>query len=279
MPTRQYLVKTFLLLGLVVILGFTGLVLARSLVVKTALEIALPRVTGLPLSLGKLDIGLKPSFVDIEALNLKSPSGFHDTSLVEIPKIRVDYELFGLLKGKAHLKNIEFDMKQFTVVKNEKGQLNLDRLRALQGTQEPSAQTLGAEPKAPAKAIPVQIDVMRLRIGKVVYVDYSSGSPVTKEFPINFNQSFQNITDLNSVVRLIVLKAMVSSGISNLVNFDIGGLEGSVRSLLNTGAGMAGQLAGKGFNTLTENTGVVGKTAKGLTGAVGGLKNKRKIPF
>ncbi len=275
----KFLLKTFLFLALVIVLAVTGLVLARNTVVKVALETAVPAVTGLPLSLGKLDIGLSPSFVDLEALTLKNPSGFHGTVLLDVPKIRVDYELFGLLKGKAHLKNIELDLKQFTVVKNEKGELNLDRLRALQGTQKAQAQTPKPGPQTPAKPIPIQIDMMRLKIGKVVYVDYSSGQAVTKEFKINFDQSFQNITDLNSVSRLIILKAMMSSGMSNLVNFDIGGLEGTLTGAFSNSSKLATDAAEKGLNTLASKAGISGETAKSLGGAVSGLKNKLKNPF
>jgi hypothetical protein len=270
-------------------------------VVKVVAENRVRAVTGMPLSIGKLDINFSNTLVDIETLVVKNPAGFHDTTLVDIPKILVDYKLSDILKGNIHLENIEFDMKQFTVVKNEKGELNLDRLKALRGTQQPSAQTTKQGPKAPAKPIPIQIDMMRLKIGKVVFVDYSSGSPSTKEFRINLDQSFQNITDLNSVVRLIVLKAMMSSGISNLVNFDIGGLEGTLTGAFNTSTKLAARAAAKSLDTLqtaVENPNTIAGQAegalKGTPGAVetatkdvtGGvknaansLKNKLKIPF
>ncbi len=286
---------------LLVIVGLVALVLARNIVVKIAAENGVRAVTGMPFSMGKLDINLLNTFVDIESLVVKNPTGFHDTTLVEIPKILVDYNLSDILKGKVHLENLEFNMKQFTVVKNEQGVLNLDKLKALQGTQRASTQTPNKGSQAPAKALPVQIDMMRLKIGKVVYVDYSSGQPSTKEFRINLDQSYQNITDLNSVVRLIVLKAMMSSGISNLVSFDIGGLEGTLTGAFGNSTKLAAQAAAKSLDTLktaAENPsaladeakgvlkgapGTVGNVAKGVTSGVkstaSALKNKMKISF
>ncbi|MFA5168232.1 MAG: hypothetical protein WC530_06855 [Candidatus Omnitrophota bacterium] len=288
-----------LIVSLIVV--FVVLVLVRNVVVKAAVENGVKVVTGMPLSMGKLDLNLSNTLVDIEALVVKNPAGFHDTTLVDIPKILVDYNLSDILKGKVHLENLEFDMKQFMVVKNEKGELNLDRLKALQGTQKPSVQAPKTEPKAPAKPMPIQIDMMRLKIGKVVYVDYSGGSPSTREFPINLDQNYQNITDLNSVVRLIVLKAMMSSGISNLVNFDIGSLEGSLTGAFNTSTKLAAQVAAKSLDTLKtaagdpnaiagqagdvfkNTTGAVENTAKKVTSnvknAASSLKNKLKLPF
>ena len=288
-------------LVMVLVVVLVILVLARNVVVKVAVEYGVKRVTGMPLSMGKLDLNFQNSFVDLEDLIVKNPSGFHDTSLVEIPKIYVGYNLSDILKGNVHLNNIEFDMKQFTVVKNERGELNLDRLKALQGTQKSSAPTTQEKPKTPAKALPIQIDMMRLKIGKVVYVDYASGQPSTREFRINLDQSYQNITDLNSVVRLIVLKAMLSSGISNLVNFDIGGLEGTLTGAFSTSTKLAAQAAAKSLDTLktaAENpsgipgqvegvlqgtSGAAESTVKGVAGGVksaaSSLKNKLKLSF
>jgi hypothetical protein len=293
----KLIMKLVMLLAAVLVV----LLLARNVVVKAAVENGVRIVTGMPLSLGKLDLNFQKSFIDLEELIVKNPSGFHDTSLVEIPKIFVEYGLSDILKGKAHLKILEFNMRQFTVVKNEKGELNLDRLKALQGTQKAPAQTTKPKPKAPAKPMPVQIDMMRLKIGKVVYVDYSGGQPSTREFRINLDQSYQNITDLNSVVRLIVLKAMMSSGISNLVNFDIGGLEGTLTGAFNTSTKLAARAAAKSLDTLKtaagdpsaiagqvggvfkSTPGAVEDTAKvvagGVKDAASSLKNKLKLPF
>jgi hypothetical protein len=251
------------------------LVLARNGVVKAVAENGVRAVTGMPLSIGKLDISFSKTLLDIENLVVKNPAGFHDTSLVDIPKILVDFELGSFLRGKGHIENIEFGLDQFTVVKNEKGELNLDRLKALAGTQKPSAQKPQQEPTTPSKPMPMQIDVMRLKIGKVVYIDYSGGQPTTKEFKINLDQTFQNISDLQSVVRLIVLKAMLSSGLSNLVDFDIAGLQSAVTDSLNASAKMAAEAAQKGLDTLKNAVGdpsaIAGKTGdtlKSTTGAV-----------
>ena len=190
-------------------------------------------------------------------------------------------------------------MKQFTVVKNEKGELNLDRLKALEGTRKASPQTTKQAPEA--KPMPIQIDLMRLKIGKVAYVDYSNGKPATKEFLINLDQSYQNITDLNSVVRLIVLKAMMSSGISNLTNFNTAALEGGLVNILATGKGTAGKVAAQGLKvlmataqnpgqtagdagtTLQNTLGMLGHTGKSAGGTVtnvaSALKKKIRIPF
>jgi len=282
---------------IVFVVALVALVLARNVVIKAAMETGARVVAGMPLSIQKFDLDILRTAVDIEGVVLKNPSGFHDTVLLDVPKIFIAYQRAAIFSGKVHLKNIEFDMKQFTVVKNEKGELNLDRLRALQGTQKTPAQT---KPQAPAKPIPIQIDMMRLKIGKVVYVDYSSGTPSTKEFLINLDQSYQNIVDLNSVVRLIVLKAMMSSGLANLTNFDVSGLQGTLTGAFSTSTKMAAEAAAKSLDSLKsaaanpsaipgqaggvlkDTAGAVESTAKGMTSGVKSVASsfkKLKLPF
>jgi len=273
--------KLLMKLVMLLVVALVVLVLARNVIVKAAMETGARVVAGMPLSIQKFDLDMVHTSVDIEGLVLKNPAGFHDTALVDIPKIFVAYARGAIFTGKIHVKDIEFDMKQFTVVKNEKGELNLDRLKALQGTTpKASTRTTQEAPKAPAKAIPIQIDSMRLKIGKVVYVDYSTGQPSTKEFLINLDQSYQNITDLNSVVRLIVLKAMMSSGISNLVNFDIGGLEGTLTGAFNTSTKLAAETAAKSLDALKtaagNPSGIAGQAGGALKGTTGVVEGTAK---
>ncbi len=282
-------------LVMLIVVVLAVLVLARNGVVKAVAEGGVRAVTGMPLSIEKLDIGLSTTLLDIESLIVKNPDGFHDTEFVNIPKILVDYNLGDILRGNIHLEDLEFNMSQFTLVKNEKGELNLDRLKALQGTKPAPAETKKQEPKAPAKAMPIQIDRFRLKVGKVVYVDYSSGKPVTKEFLFNLDETYQDITDPNKLVSLIVFKIMTKSALANLTNFDIGSLEGTVSGVVGSATDVAAKgldavksaaqdpaaLAGQTGAALKSTTGAVTDTAKELTSSVSGAASslKKLNPF
>lgn len=275
---------------LIVVIALGGLFLARNAVVKAGVEQGVEAVTGMPLAVGKLDLDFNRTLVDIEGLTVKNPKGFHGTALVEVPKILVDYNLSNILKGKIHLENVEFDMKQFNVVKNEEGQLNLDSLKALQQKGTPGQPSKPA-PQEKGKAVPLQIDNLRLRIGKVSFVDYSSGIPSVKDFSVNIDQTFKNITDPQALVKLIVAKALMNTTIANLTNFDLGTLESGVSGILSSGSDMATAAAAKGLETLTTSagglaggaTGQVKDAAESVTGevkdAAKALTDKLKISF
>lgn len=256
-------------LFLIIFITLAVLVFARNVIVKVAVENGVRAVTGMPLVIKKLDLGLTQPYFDIGGLVVKNPAGFHDTILVEIPRIFVAYDLSSILKGKIHLTNLEFDLKQFSVVKNEKGLLNLDSLKALQAQQPSQPGQRSASTKA-GKAPAIQIDNFRLRVGTASYIDYSSGSPVTKDFNVGLDEKYTNITDPNKLVALIVWKVMMKTPLAMLSGFSLGGLEGSVSGILGSATDMAGQSFAMGMEKMTTSTQSVTKVA---TEGMGALNN------
>lgn len=281
------LIGKMLILVLVVLVV---LVLARNVIVKSVVEKGVTMVTGLPLTIKKFDLGLTKTYVSIEELVVKNPDGFHDTVFVEIPKILVDYNLSDILKGKLHLEDLVFDMKQFSVVRNEKGALNLDSLKALQKAQQPSqpAPSQGKQEKGQPMAI--QIDNFHLKVGKASFVNYSSGQPSVQDFNVGLDEHYQNITDPNKLVALIVVKVMMRTPLAMLSGFNLGGLQTSIAGIAGSAAEVAGKFAAQGIDTLKDATGVTtqvaGKaedTLKSTAGTVkdvaSSLKSKLKLPF
>lgn len=270
---------------------FVVLVFARNVIVKTAVENGVAVVTGMPLSMKKLDLNLTDTSVDIEGLTVKNPAGFHDTVLVDIPKILVDYNLTDILKGKIHVENLEFELRQFSVVKNEKGMLNLDSLKALQKAQKPSKPAVTKE----GKVMPFQIDRFRLRVDKASYVDFSRGKQTMQDFNIKLDETYRDITDPNKFVALIVVKVMARTPLALLSGFNLSGLQGSVSGIMGSATEMAGEYASKGLDALKSTTagattGIVGEAsgtmketastvAGGVKSAASSIKNKLKLPF
>ena len=72
----------------------------------------------------------------------------------------------------------------------------------------------------------IQIDLLALKIDRVIYKDYSKGgSPKVKEFNVNIDERYVDITDPQSLGRLIIVKALKNTTIASLANFDIGKLQ------------------------------------------------------
>lgn len=253
-----------ILLVLVLVLS-----VGKNIIAKTAVEKGVELVTGLKLRISKLNIGVINTLVGIKDLTLYNPKGYKDRVIVNMPEIYVDYDLKAIIGGKIHLNDIKINLNEFVVVKNEKGELNLDSLKVVKAQKE------GKPPseKEKAKAPDIKIDKLQLTIGKVIYKDYSKGGePSVREFNINLDETYRDITDPYSLVSLIVVKALMNTTIASLTNFDLSGLQGTVGETLTKAKEVAAQ-------TATKAKDAVATTSKSVTEAAGKLTDKIKLPF
>jgi hypothetical protein len=215
---------------IVIALAIIAVVLAavsvvKDVVIKTAVESGVEMVTGLKLRISSLRVGMLGTLIDIGGLKILNPAGFKDPTMLDMPKIFVDYDLPAILGGKVHLTDVNIDLKEFVVVKNSDGRLNLDSLNVVKAQKSGGSPAQTSKGKAPQ----IKIDNLELKIGKVVYKDYSAGaSPSVKEFSINLNEKYSDITDPYSLVSIIVVKALMNTTIAGLANFDLSGLKGSI---------------------------------------------------
>jgi len=227
--------KKALSISVVIIAAIAVLIIAKNVAIQSAVQTGVRFMTGLKLNMRSFDLDLIRGSLGMRDLKLFNPRGFlRDSTMVEMPEIFVDYQLAPLFQGNVYLEEVRIYLKQFTVVKNEAGQLNLDSLKAVQVQKKESAEskikTKPAAERARAKAPKMRIDVLKLRVENVVYKDYSRGGekPFVQEFNMNLNESYSNITNPYGVVSLIVVKVLMNTSIARLTNFDLGSLEGSV---------------------------------------------------
>jgi len=279
--------KTLLILLVGIVAVTFVLSFFKDVIIKTSVEKGVEIVTGLQMKMQSLKVGIIKTLVGIRNLRLFNPPGFKDKIMLDMPEIYIDYDLGAILKGKIHLEEMRINMNEFMVVKNEKGVLNLDSLKVVQAQQE------GAKPgaKEKGKAPEIQIDSLELKIGKVIYKDYSQGGkPVVKEFPINLSEKYQNITNPYSLVSLIVVKALMNTTIANLTGFDLQGLQGTVSDTLASAQKVAQEAiataqeaAVEAQKALTQTTGKAEESVKEatetLTKTAEDLKNVFKSPF
>jgi len=215
----------------IVLVLLIALFFGKNVVIKTSVTAGVRAMTGLKLSIRSMDFGIFKTLIGINELQLYNPSGFVDELMFDVPEIYVDYDLGAFMKGRTHLEEVRLHLKEFIVVKNEAGELNLDSLKVV---KEEEKEVIDEGKKEKTKTRELQIDVLELRIDKVVYKDYSKGTPPkVKEYNVNIDDRFENITDPKTFGRLIIVKALKNTTIASLTNFDLGklqrGISGTVR--------------------------------------------------
>jgi uncharacterized protein involved in outer membrane biogenesis len=228
-----------LIIFLVVIIAI--LVAGRNVFGKLAMEQGVKAATGLTMEVKEFNMGLSTTDIGIKELSLLNPAGFTDKVMFHAPEIFVDYDLAAMLKGKVHIEDIRLDFDQFVVVKNKDGQLNLEALKP-KAKEKEATQAKEEKAGAPKKAPSLQIDHLALKVGKVVYKDYSRGAePAVTEYNVNISEEMNDVTDPNSIMSWIATKAMMQTALGSLgnLNVDVGevstqaveSLQGEMQSL------------------------------------------------
>ena len=224
--------KSFIIISIIFAL-LVAFFFGKNLIVKTSVSAGVKAMTGLKLNIKSMNIGILNSLIAINGLQLFNPPGFVDELMVDLPEVYVDYDLGAFIKRKVHLEEVRLNLKEFSVIKNEKGELNLDSLRVVEEKKEEKVEGEEEEEKEKTKMPELQIDVLDLKIGKVVYKDYSKGTPPkSKEFNVNIDERYENITDPRAFISLIIVKALQNTTIARLTNFNLGALQENVAGKL-----------------------------------------------
>jgi uncharacterized protein involved in outer membrane biogenesis len=216
---------------LVLVVLVAGLYFARNFIARKAVEIGTTKVTGFPLTIGRVKIGLFTGTLEVSGLKLLNPPEFKESRFVDLPLLKVDYDMLSMLRGAPHLREVVINVQEVVLVKNEQGASNATRLQV-------NLAPAGGEAK-PAKTTPYRVDLLKLHIGTVIIKDYSKTQPTEKKLTLNQDIVFQNITE--------------SVSISSLVMRTVFGQVGDV----------AGELT-KGVNTIKGATGEFQQTGQGL---------------
>lgn len=224
--------KTAFRIIVILVVVLAVVLAARNVIVKFVVEKGVEAATGLPLNIQKLDLGLSATHIEISGLNLLSSKEFNNEVMFSSPEIFVDYDLGAILRGKIHLEDIRLDFERLVIIKNKEGNMNLDALKPKTG--EEGKEAPAQKPKeggAQTKAEPprVKIDHLEIKVGKIIYKDYSQGpEPVIKEYNVNISEEMNNVTDPQNLLGVIAAQAMAKTALTSLGDFNIDAFKGEL---------------------------------------------------
>ncbi len=252
--------RKIIIIPTIVFAVLIALFFGKNMIIKTSVSAGVKAMTGLTLSIRSMNVGVFKSLIGINELQLYNPPGFGDDLMIDLPEIYVDYDLGSFIAGKAHLEEVRLNLKEFMVVKNADGQLNLNSLKVVEGEGKEDADT---GEKEETEMPDIQIDLLELKIDRVIYKDYSKGTPPKeKKFNVNIDERYENITDPKSFVRLIILKALKNTTIASLTNFDIGKLQSGISGTVKKTAEMAQEAKGRAIEIGKDAGGKAKETAE-----------------
>jgi len=211
--------KKSLKLLIIVIVSFFAILVVKDQIIKSVVTVVVTQVTDAPVHINGFSLGLLNQSVRISGFKMYNPKGFTKGILVDLPKINVAYDLGSIFKGKLHLPNVEIELKEMGLIKNKEGQLNVDSLKVVKQGKSQKAKS--------SERMPLQIDVLKLGMGKIIMKDYSAGSePLVQVYDINVHKGYKNITSVQQLVLLIVAEPMKAAGIQGAKVYGVSMLAG-----------------------------------------------------
>ena len=188
-------------------------------------EKVISAVTGCRVHIQNLKALPGTKVINIKNIRIFNSKDFPDWLMFDIPEARVELSDVPSIKGEMSLKELKVVVGEMTVVRNDKGAINID--------------TLKLENKDLKKIPGINIDKLEVIIKKVKYKDYTkSGLPGEGDFAVNVGQEFTGIKDLSSVFYIIIVKALVDTDIPSIIGYDLSKAQGAVSGLLAEARGL-----------------------------------------
>ncbi len=207
---KNILVKILIGTFALVVVIFIG----RDLIIKSSITGLAHAATGLNIKVGGFNSSIGSSSMTIKDLRVFNPAGYTEKTMLTMPEIFVQVELGTILTSRRRIKEMRLDVSTMIIERNNKGRLNLEELKPAGSKKE------GGEAKtAPTKESRLHINLLRLRIGKVVYKDSFKTPPSTQEFDLNIDETYRNIDDVRALMPIIISNALKSQGLRALTNF------------------------------------------------------------
>ncbi len=234
---KNILVKIVLIIVvLVLVLGFL-----KDQIIKAAIVVGAKQVAGVDVVIDHFSLSVVKHAVLIKGIKMYNPAGFPNEVMVDAPAVEVQCNVWNVMRGVLHFSYIRFDLKEIRVTKNKEGKLNVNSLTFMQKMNGPAVtsdkgldQPAKQQMREQKKDIPMQFDLVRLNIGKVIYTDNSTGDkPSVKVMDVNIkNKEFRNISSASELGALVMVEAVSSTFLKNTV-ISIKGLgKGSASALI-----------------------------------------------
>ena len=96
---------------------------ARNFIARESVEFGAKKMTGFPLEIGSVNVGVFSSQVDVRDLKLMNPPEFQEKMFVDMPELYINYRLHSMLSGAPHINDMLINIKQLVIVKNGQGRL------------------------------------------------------------------------------------------------------------------------------------------------------------
>lgn len=194
----------FFLLFLAFVLGV--LIAFRNTLSRIVLNHVLSGTIGAETVIDSVNIGLFDPVVEIRGLKVYNPRGFINETFLEMPQVSVGYGRKAMLGQRLHITTLTIALKELDVAINEKGLINIDKLKVLHPPENK---------QGPVELPKFTIDKFVLKVGRVETKNYArkgSNALVSVDFGMK-ERIYKNITSFQGLAGLILVDTMKMAGV------------------------------------------------------------------
>jgi hypothetical protein len=186
--------KILLSIGAGLVVTVVVAALARNQIARIGLQLGIKHVTGFPLTIASVKVGLFNGQLEARGIKLMNPPGFAEPLFVDLPQLRVDYRPGSMLVLAPHINDMLVDINKLIIVRSQKGESNAMKLKNVLSSGKSNTK--------------YRVDSLRIHVGTVIVKDFSRGRPIELIKPLNINATYKDITDSTDITRLVLLTVM-----------------------------------------------------------------------
>ena len=201
---KKLFIRIVIVLVALLVVGF----LCRNFIARKAVEIVAKDITGFPLEIGAVDIGLFSGTLEVRDLKMMNPPEFHGGTFVSLPLLKVDYKTLSFLCLSPHIKELVVNVAEVDLVTNEKGDTNATVLQnkvAASGGTNQTASASGSSTPKDKKKMSYRVDLVHVHVGTVIKRSFNSaGKPSETKLTFNLDKIYTDINESTSITKLIM---------------------------------------------------------------------------
>ncbi|MFA5362702.1 MAG: hypothetical protein WC335_05580 [Candidatus Omnitrophota bacterium] len=195
--------KKFLIVSVIAAISLVCITVFKNLIIKSVVTRAVSRIAGAPVHMDGFSLNILTSTIHISGFKMYNPGGFPKDILVSCPKINIIYDRAALFKRKRRFLLVEIELKDLGLVKNKEGKFNVDSLKIVEQSRS-------------SPPIPLQINLLTLSIGKIVYKDYTAGAgPGERAYDVNRHKSYKGVLTAQQLALLVLVDPIKAAAIKN----------------------------------------------------------------
>jgi hypothetical protein len=147
---------------------------------ETSTALAVEKSTAVPAG---LSVDMFGGVVSLQHFRFYNPPGFKDRVMLDIPELYASYDPKSLSTKSKHLYDARVDIAGIVIVRDRHGAFNFKSFTEAKPAKKVKKKTRG---------VPVAVDRLELKIGKIYYKDYTTpDKPVTIVFKVDMSKVYQ----------------------------------------------------------------------------------------